>query len=138
MVVAPNDFIGKKYRGKYCYEHHLVYWKTYGVVPNKDEVIHHKNGNKHDNSPDNLELKTNKIHLSEHTKNRGKLMVELKCPYCGKHFIKEKRQTYLMKNSDYSCCSRKCSGAFAHLSKEEKQVRLSETFIREFREYPII
>lgn len=136
LVVAPPDFPGKKYRGRYCYEHHLVYWQTHGVVPKKDEIIHHKDENKHNNHPDNLELKTRKKHAQEHDATRGKTMVELQCPYCQTIFIREKRQTYLQKtNVTYTCCSRKCVGSFTHLSPQEQNKRLSTMFIREFKQF---
>lgn len=136
MVIAPPEFPGKKYRSKYCYEHHLVYWQTYGIIPDKNEIIHHKDENKHNNDPGNLELKTRKKHSQEHNFQRGKVMVELKCPYCQNNFIKEKRQTYLQKpNVNYTCCSRKCLGSFTHLSKIEQTKRLSQMFIREFKQY---
>lgn len=136
MVIAPPDFPGKKYRGRYCYEHHLVYWQTYGIVPNKNELIHHKDENKHNNDPSNLELKTRKKHAQEYTLERGKTMVELKCPYCQNNFIREKRQTYLQRSKgNYTCCSRKCVGRFTNLSKTEQSKRLSQMFVREFKQY---
>lgn len=136
LVVAPPNFPGKKYRGKYCYKHHLIYWQTYGVVPNKNEIIHHKDEDKHNNDPTNLELKTRKKHSQKHNIQRGKTMVELKCPYCQTIFIKEKRQTYLQKPGvDYTCCSRKCSGQFSHLPTIEKGKRIVQMFIREFKQY---
>lgn len=49
LAVAPENYPGKRYRGRYCSEHTLVYWQHYGIVPNKDEVIHHIDGNKHNN-----------------------------------------------------------------------------------------
>lgn len=135
LVIAPDGYPGKKYRGKYCLEHHLVYWQTYGIVPNKDEVVHHKDGNKRHNEPDNLELLARKTHSQEHTLTRGRTMVELKCPICGEMFVREKRQTYLQKNNtNYTCCSRRCAGKFTHLTEQEKEFKASDMFIREFRE----
>lgn len=68
LVKAPLDYPGKKYRGLYCYEHHLVYWKKHRIVPSNGEVIHHKNGIKRDNRIQNLELKTVKEHNADHNK----------------------------------------------------------------------
>ena len=36
LVKAPTNYPGKKYRNKYCYEHHLVYWQHYGIIPNNN------------------------------------------------------------------------------------------------------
>ena len=33
LAIAPPDFPGKKYRGKYCSEHVLNYWLANGIVP---------------------------------------------------------------------------------------------------------
>lgn len=135
MVVAPPDFPGKKYRNRYCYEHHLVYWQSYGVVANSNEIIHHKDENKHNNSPENLELKTRSAHATEHGRKRGKIMVELLCPYCQIPFIIEKRCSYLQKGGYSTCCSKWCASRFNHLSEHEKQKRISKMFIREFKGY---
>lgn len=135
LVIAPENFIGTKYRNRYCYEHHLNYWKEYGVVPNKDEIIHHIDGDKHNNFPENLSLKLRSSHSTEHGLSIGRTMVELCCPSCGKIFIREKRQTYLNKNkSTYSCCSLICSGKFANFQTKEK---IDKIFIREFKKYPL-
>ena len=109
LVKAPKNYIGKKYRGKYCYEHHLVYFQKYGIIPQKREIIHHKNGNKHDNRIENLELlSTNKHTQFHHTKEKIKL-VKIQCPNCGKRFITERRLSLIIKQTKSQCCSRKCS-----------------------------
>lgn len=50
----------------YVYEHTLVYEENYGVLPNKNQVIHHINMNKKDNNIKNLYLCNNKEHLIVH------------------------------------------------------------------------
>lgn len=116
LMVAPDDWPGKRYRGKYCYEHHYVYWKHYGVLPGPDEIIHHKDGNKHNNSIENLELLKRGEHTSFHNKERGKILVKLICPICNKEFEREYRQTHLVKKANkYTFCSRKCAGKSANV-----------------------
>ena len=132
LSVAPPDFPGKKYRGKYCSEHVLVYWKTHGVIPKDGEVIHHKDGNKFNNDPDNLVLMTNKDHVKMHGKKRGRKLVKLKCPGCGKVFVKERNKTFLNKGGQYTCCSRKCVGIASRLPTIELQKRIDKNVIKEF------
>ena len=68
LVIAPPAYPGKRYRGKYCYEHHLVYWQVTGTVINtKTEQIHHKDENKRNNKPDNLELLSLETHRKHHS-----------------------------------------------------------------------
>ena len=38
LVVAPPDYPGVKYRGRYCYEHRLVWWKEHNFLPKDDEI----------------------------------------------------------------------------------------------------
>lgn len=66
LVVAPPGFPGKRYRGRYAYEHTVVWWQHTGEVPGPDETIHHKNENKRDNRFDNLERKTRSRHTRDH------------------------------------------------------------------------
>lgn len=133
LVIAPVDFPGKKYRGKYCYEHHLRYWQVNGVIPKENEIIHHKDGNTHNNNPDNLELLTRSYHSSTHNLQRKKTFVELRCPACEKTFIRAKNKTYLVKGGQVSCCSRKCIGNYTKLDKAIKLDRIQKMFVREFK-----
>ena len=50
----------------YVYEHTIVAEQKYGRLPQKGEVVHHINCDKHDNSPENLWLCSHKEHLSIH------------------------------------------------------------------------
>ena len=49
------------------YLHRLIYEDHYGEIP-KGYIVHHKNGNKLDNSIDNLELMTLEEHTIHHSK----------------------------------------------------------------------
>ncbi len=110
LMVAPEDFPGLKYRGRYCYEHTLVYWRNTGIVPGPGECIHHKNEKKHDNRFKNLELKNKGEHVRDHSLERGRIVLELRCPSCHEVFERDRRQTHLGKRSKRTFCSRQCSG----------------------------
>lgn len=68
LVIAPPEYPGRKYRGRYVYEHHLVWWKHTGMVVPEGFVIHHKNDRKRDNRFENFELKENAEHSRHHAR----------------------------------------------------------------------
>ena len=106
LIVAPELYPGKRYRGKYCYEHHLIWWKETGMLFPKCYSIHHKNGVKTDNRFVNLELVSNNTHPVLHKK--GRLLQHLICDYCHKPFTREARQIVgkLKKGQIRTFCSR--------------------------------
>ena len=88
LVIAPNDYPGKKYRGKYCYEHTLVWWQNTGTLPKENETLHHKNKDKRDNRFENLRL----FLREDHDKYHGAESIEYHrikciCPQCKNNII---------------------------------------------------
>lgn len=134
LVKAPSEYPGKKYRGKYCYEHHLVYWENTGVVPNNDEVIHHIDENKHNNNFDNLELKKKNIHNREHMTAKGRKYVILKCPACKKKFERLHSSTHLSKKGIFTSCSRECKNRL--LASKENEFCISDNVILVYVKFP--
>lgn len=135
LVVAPKDYPGKKYRGRYCYEHHLVWWENTGTIPKHDEVIHHVNENKRENRFENLEKKKRTDHDHYHGSRRKRQIVTIKCPSCGTVFEREARQTHLKKPANLiTLCSRSCIGTFFHkkrtLSNREKERMAKKSIIK--------
>lgn len=108
LIVAPENYPGKKYRGKYAYEHIVVWWKNTSHIPSNGEVIHHKDENKRNNKFKNLELKTVASHSREHivpAKTKS-----AKCKNCGKVFVRHKRvlKSRLKINGGFVYCGRSC------------------------------
>ncbi len=62
VPAKPTSY--KKWLGRH--EHRVVAERMLGRPLVKGEIVHHKDGNKHNNSPDNLEVMTQSEHMREH------------------------------------------------------------------------
>lgn len=105
LVVAPADYPGKKYRGKYCYEHRLKFWLKHGILP---EIVHHKNGRKLENTSRNLQGMSKSTHSKYH---HVKVMpVHCVCDFCKRKFYRAPHE-YRWSRKHYKTmnCSRHCS-----------------------------
>jgi hypothetical protein len=107
LVIAPEEYPGKRYRGRYIYEHHLVWWENTGEVVTEPMLIHHKDENKRNNAFKNLEKKARAKHTVDHNQ---KPLVEAECSWCHKNFLMRKGNlnTRLKMNVNLHC-SRSCS-----------------------------
>lgn len=109
---------------KYAYEHRLVWQRHHGPIP-KGFHVHHINGNRKDNSLENLELLPSSEHHRHHFKEQGATaehkkraadnvkkawakmpMLTLRCVVCSTEF--HKRQHLTLGSAKY--CSKQCSG----------------------------
>jgi len=125
----------------YVLEHRIIMENHLGRLLTPDEIIHHINENKKDNRIENLQITTQTEHAHNHGTERGQLYVELICPECGIHFDIPKRQSFLQKGSEYTCCSRSCRGKFStyiqyHGKTHEMELAISVNLVREYRKFP--
>lgn len=115
MVKAPSTYPGKKYRSRYVYEHHLVWWNHMNQIVPDGYLIHHINEIKTDNRIDNLQLISRANHSSEHgqeahIKNRK----EIKCAGCQKNFyLKGSQFKKRTEQSNNLYCIRSCFKLYA-------------------------
>jgi hypothetical protein len=101
----------------YVLHHRVVMENHLERLLGPDEIVHHKNGNKKDNSIENLEVLTTLEHYYLHlVTGRQKRIVKLRCPECGQDF--EKAASYYfskMKSSKFKAafCSPIRRGKFS-------------------------
>lgn len=129
LVKAPEWFKGKRYRGRYCYEHHLVWEKETGLPVPDGCIIHHKDRNKHNNVISNLQMMSIKEHGLLH--KRPKKKARLLCPCCKKIFVREARN---VKKKNLNFCSRQCSGSYYFVVRpnEEKKEKDKQENIKSY------
>jgi predicted Zn-ribbon and HTH transcriptional regulator len=94
-VIMSNHPMANK-NGR-IYVHRLVMADKLGRLLESDEVVHHKDGNKENNDPENLDL-TSRV---EHAKHHANMLDNIHCKQCGVEFKPEK--------SKNKYCSVKCS-----------------------------
>ena len=98
----------------YVLEHRAVMERKLGRYLLPNELVHHKDENKHNNDEDNLQIMTIQEH-NKHHNSTGRNIISLVCPVCASVFQREKRQ---IKKNTIPCCSRSCNG------KRSKQIQM--------------
>lgn len=129
-------------RNGYVLEHRVVMENHLGRLLNADEVVHHIDGNKKNNSIDNLQLFTREEHAKLHAHTQGHKMVSLQCPWCNKIFNKPRRDSFLVKKNKLmcTCCSASCRGKLSreiqlHGITNKMQDAISGNLLAEYIEY---
>jgi hypothetical protein len=72
VLIRQPDHPRADCRG-YVYEHILVAEQTLGRLIERGEIVHHRNGVKHDNRPENLDVKASRHHHAVEHRNRTDL-----------------------------------------------------------------
>lgn len=104
-ALVPNH--PKATKNGYVLMHRVVMENFLGRLLEKNEVVHHLDGNKHNNSIENLQVMDSKDHNRMHS-SIGRRTIDLVCPYCGKEFTREVRQV----RGKMTFCSRSCNGKY--------------------------
>lgn len=103
-AVVPDH--PKATKNGYVLEHRIVMENHLGRSLSNEEIVHHIDGNKHNNHISNLEV----MSIVEHGKHHavyGRKMRTICCSYCGKEFTREARRLFSKKSP---VCSRRCNG----------------------------
>lgn len=70
LMVAPDGYPGKQYRGRYAYVHRVVWWQNTGELLDGSTDIHHKDENKRNNAFLNLEKLSGVEHRRHHARRQ--------------------------------------------------------------------
>lgn len=126
----------------YVLLHRVIVENHLGRLLNSNEVVHHKDGNKRNNSIENLEILSPGEHTRLHGLQYGQSYVKLKCPICGTEFELPKNKSFLVKHNKYNCncCSHHCSGIFSreiqlHGLTPTLKSAISENLLAEYKKY---
>lgn len=100
----------------YVLYHRIVMENYLGRLLTDNEVVHHLDGDRHNNNIENLELMDRKKHSSMHMIEKYSdkpRYVELECDNCHKLFTRTNHQNSgYSKNNKHNFCSYECNGAF--------------------------
>lgn len=83
MRVYRPDYPGMKYGMGYAERAHVSFWIYAGKIPGDGECVHHIDGDKMNDNPDNLELMSHADHSALHHKKKK---ITLVCQNCGKKY----------------------------------------------------
>lgn len=148
-IVKKGDYLyavvrnhPKRIKYDYVLHHRVVIENHLGRLLYDDEVVHHIDKDKKNNSIDNLELTTQSEHTRLHGLENGRMWVKLKCPICSIVFDREKRATFLQKphRIKATCCSQSCKGILSRkvqLNQVTPEVEraISENILLEYRKF---
>jgi hypothetical protein len=126
LVRPPPGYVSSRSSG-YVLEHRLVMEQRLGRSLTTDEVVHHVNGDRLDNRPDNLQLTDHREHRAMHDPNAGRRLPAKICPTCGREFLKrfnQRRDTF---------CSRACKRGVMPKGEHHHAAKLTVASVRDIR-----
>lgn len=108
------------------YPRHIVVMENkLGRLLVPGETVHHKDHDKSNDNPDNLEIKTNAQHSRDHALERAPAPVECAC-LCGKSFqlsSREHRWRTRRSKSGVIYCSRSCGSRFPQVASPKRKAQ---------------
>lgn len=98
-----------RYRRTLLYSKYLMCVKEKRLLT-KQEEVDHKDGNKRNDTLDNLQILTGQANRKKQA--TGRTMISLVCDNCGNSFTRERRQVIYKPQGHRKFCSRKCQHTF--------------------------
>ena len=98
--------------------HRVLMENKIGRLLEHGEVVHHSDGDKENNTPENLEIMTVRNHARHHARKNIVARVTVKC-VCGKEFKRRPRNHAWHAQHNRSgkvFCSLSCAGKFARIA----------------------
>lgn len=137
LLPTPAGYKGTTLiNGYYVYEHRYLMEQKLGRLLRPGEVVHHLDGDRLNNNPENLEATTNSQHTAAHNKARGQSRVLLCCPECRVEFDRRRGQTHLIgKGTSLTFCSRSCSSKFYGKGKKATVRMVKANVVKEYKQY---
>jgi endogenous inhibitor of DNA gyrase (YacG/DUF329 family) len=100
--IRMNGYVYLLVDGKYRAEHRLIMERILGRRLDRREVVHHKNGVRHDNRRANLEVLGLSKHSRDHQTARNVL---IRCETCGREVL---RKPSSLKGMKHHFCGARC------------------------------
>ena len=121
LVYCPD--YPKVYRDGYAMRSRVIWWLIYGMCPDDDVDVHHKNRVRDDDRLENLQLLSHSEHGKLHNPG-GREMALLVCPWCHKEF---KTPTWRLRcrwkaGSKTRYCSQKCYHATPRTEEHKRHI----------------
>jgi aspartate carbamoyltransferase regulatory subunit len=107
----------RAWKNGFVYEHIVVAESKYGMKITRDIAVHHIDGNRANNSPENLEVLSHSDHAKRHSKVQETSTINLKCDYCGITFNRKRHNRKEVKGYSSNFCSRRCNGLKSTMKK---------------------